>query len=104
MATSSTKSSAWQIFRFLWHLPNFLKLYWRLFRDKRVPLRAKAILVAAVLYLINPFDFIPDLLFPFVGVADDIGMIILAAHWFLSLCPPEVVQERVREISGKDRP
>jgi len=95
--------STWQIIRLLFHLPNFLRLYWRLFKDRRVPLRAKAILVAAVLYVLSPFDFVPELLSPLFGVVDDLGVIILAARWFISLCPPDVVQERVTEVSEKLR-
>lgn len=85
--------------RLLWHLPNFAKLYWRLFTDRRVPLRAKAVLVAAALYVLNPIDFLPDLLLPLLGVVDDLAVCIFAARWFIALCPPDVVQERVREIS-----
>lgn len=101
MAAPSASFSPWQILRLAWHLPSFAKLYWRLFTDRRVPLRAKAILVAAALYVISPVDFIPALLNPLFGSLDDLGVIFLAARWFLSLCPPDVVEERVREISGK---
>lgn len=93
--------STWQIIRLLRHLPNFFKLYWRLFKDRRVPLRAKVILVAAALYVLSPFDFVPELLTPLFGVVDDLGVILVAARWFISLCPPDVVQERVSEISEK---
>ena len=99
MPTSTQSLSTWQLIRLVWHLPNFVKLYWRLFRDQRVPLRAKLVLIGAVLYLLDPFDFLPDFLFPFFGVLDDLGVLLLAARWFISLCPPDVVQERVREIS-----
>jgi uncharacterized membrane protein YkvA (DUF1232 family) len=91
--------STWQIIRLLWHLPNFFKLYWRLFKDRRVPLRAKAILIVAAFYVLSPVDLVPELLNPFFGVVDDIGVMLVAARWFISLCPPDVVQERVREIS-----
>jgi uncharacterized membrane protein YkvA (DUF1232 family) len=101
VATSSPQNlTTWQIIRLVRHLPNFLRLYWQLFTDSRVPLRAKGILIAAILYILNPFDFLPDFLFPFWGMADDLGVIFVAARWFISLCPPDVVQERVREISG----
>jgi uncharacterized membrane protein YkvA (DUF1232 family) len=92
--------SAWQIFRLIWHLPNFVKLYWRLFHDRRVPMRAKALLVAAVLYVLDPFDLLPEFLFPFFGALDDFAVITLAARWFISLCPPDVVQEHVRTIKN----
>ena len=103
MKTPPTHLSTWQILRLTRHLPNFAKLYWRLFKDPRVPLRAKAILVAAALYVLSPFDFVPELIAPLFGVVDDLGVILLAARWFISLCPPDVVQERVSEISEKLR-
>lgn len=99
MPTSTESLSTWQLLRLVWHLPNFAKLYWRLFKDRRVPLHAKAVLVAAALYVLSPVDFIPILLNPLFGALDDLGIILLAARWFISLCPPDVVQERVREIS-----
>ncbi|MGE0823325.1 MAG: YkvA family protein [Candidatus Binatia bacterium] len=98
-STSSNSLSTLQFLRLLWHLPSFAKLYWQLFNDQRVPLRAKAILIAAVVYLLSPFDFIPELLTPIFGVVDDIAVLLIAARWFISLCPPEVVEERVKEIS-----
>lgn len=53
------------------NIPKFIKLYVRLFKDARVPLKVKALLVMALLYLISPIDFIPDFIFPLVGFADD---------------------------------
>ena len=94
--------TTWQVLRLLWHLPNFFKLYWRLFKDHRVPLRAKAVLILAAMYILSPIDFLPELLSPFFGTLDDVAIFLLAAKWFISLCPPDVVQERVREIS-KDK-
>ena|SRR5215467_4801520 len=99
MASPPSSLTAWQLFRLIWHLPNFVKLYWRLFKDRRVPIRAKALLIAAVLYVLDPIDLLPDFLFPFVGAVDDLAVVIFAARWFISLCPPDVVQERVRELS-----
>lgn len=99
MESPTPNLSTWQMIRLLWHLPNFLKLYWHLFKDQRVSLRAKAILIAAALYVLSPFDFVPELIAPLFGVVDDIGVILITARWFIALCPPDVVQERVREIS-----
>src|ERR1043166_1511863 len=100
MAPPPSGLTTWQVFRLIWHLPNFIKLYWRLFRDRRVPLRAKALLVAAVLYVLDPMDLFPEFLFPFIGTLDDLAVMGLAARWFISLCPPDVVQERVQELSN----
>ena len=63
-----------------------------------MPLRAKAVLVGALAYLLLPIDLLPDII-PFVGVADDITILLLAGRWFLSLCPPDVLQEQVRILS-----
>ena len=53
-----------------------------LFRDGRVSRRSKLLFVAmTVLYLLVPFDFIPDFLLPF-GVIDDVGAILALAAFF----------------------
>src|SRR5262245_36444599 len=57
-------------------IPNFLKLLVRLFKDKRVPLAEKAFLIGAVVYVISPLDFIPDVI-PFVGQVDDLYLVAL---------------------------
>ncbi|MGE0682270.1 MAG: YkvA family protein [Candidatus Binatia bacterium] len=101
MALPSSNLTTWQVFRILRHLPNFVKLYWRLFKDARVPLRAKIILFAAVLYLVSPFDLLPDFFLPLMGRIDDLVVLIIGARWFISLCPPDVVQEHVKKISSE---
>ncbi len=101
MASPPSRLTAWQIFRLIWHLPNFVKLYWRLFQDRRVPLRAKAVLVAAALYVLDPIDLLPEVFFPFIGTLDDLAVVMLAARWFISLCPPDVVQEQVQKVSNE---
>ena len=89
--------------KFLWHLPNFAKLYWRLFQDPRVPLRAKAIMVVAALYFVSPLDLVPNLIYPLLGTMDDLVIAWVALKWFLSLCPPDVVQEHVKQIDAENR-
>jgi uncharacterized membrane protein YkvA (DUF1232 family) len=84
--------------RFLLHLPNFARLYVRLFRDRRVPLFPKALLVAALVYVLVPFDLLPDWLLPFVGGLDDVLVVTLALRAFIPLCPRAVVEEHVALI------
>ncbi len=83
----------------LFHLPNLVRLYWRCFRDPRVPLWPKALLVGALAYVALPFDLIPDVI-PFVGEIDDVVIVVVAARWFMLGCPPEVVREHARAIGG----
>lgn len=103
------------LFRFLrifLHFPNFIRLTARLFRDKRVPIYRKAILVVfeilagafAIAYLAFPFDLLPDFLPVFSGRLDDIvigALIILVpgAWLFIKSCPDHIVQEHVDRIS-----
>jgi uncharacterized membrane protein YkvA (DUF1232 family) len=84
------------------HLPDFVRLYWRLFRDSRVSILAKAVLVLTLGYVVWPVDLVPDLL-PVLGEIDDLGIALGGLWLFIRLCPPEVVRERVREISMRAR-
>lgn len=86
------------IMRTLAHLPNFIKLYWRLMGDRRVWFVPKLILVLGLAYCIMPLDLIP--LFPFVGLGllDDIIIFIITTRLFIKLSPRSVVEEHVRLI------
>ncbi|MEK7378708.1 MAG: hypothetical protein AABZ71_07370, partial [Candidatus Binatota bacterium] len=48
----------WQLF---YHLPSFLKLFWRLLKDRRVPIRPKLLLVLLLAYIVAPVDLLPDI-------------------------------------------
>jgi uncharacterized membrane protein YkvA (DUF1232 family) len=82
------------------HLPDFVRLYWRLFRDARVSIVAKAVLVLTLAYVIWPVDIVPDFV-PLLGEVDDLGVVLSGLWLFIRLCPAEVVRERVREISTR---
>ena len=84
------------------HLPDFARLYWRLFRDRRVSMIAKGLLVVTLAYVVWPFDLIPDMI-PVVGEVDDLGIVLAGLWLFVRLCPPEVVAEKVREIGARAR-
>jgi uncharacterized membrane protein YkvA (DUF1232 family) len=85
--------------RFLSNLPNFVRLYWRLFRDIRVSVWPKALLLLGFLYVLSPVDLIPDVI-PFIGEVDDLVLLIIACRLFMYLCPPAVVREHVRRIDA----
>ena len=51
-----------------------LRTSWFLFFNKQVPWFYKLIPLAAILYLIYPFDFLNDLV-PFLGQLDDLTII-----------------------------
>ena len=98
--------------RFIYHLPNFVKLTWSLFWDPRIPVHRKAILVVFVIlaivlsvaYFHLPFDVIPDFL-P-IGRGDDlligIFLVFVPGAWlFIKFSPEEIVLEHVDRISKR---
>ncbi len=80
------------------HLPSFIRLFWRLFKDPRVGMKAKALALGVFAYLILPADLLPDLL-PALGHVDDILLLFLGARGFIALCPRDVVREHVQRIA-----
>lgn len=97
-----------RLLRFLYHLPSFIKLAWRLFLDSRVPIHRKAILVIvellavafAVAYFVFPFDFDFHILGKFDDLLVGVFVILVPGTWlFIKLCPDYVVSEHVDQIS-----
>jgi uncharacterized membrane protein YkvA (DUF1232 family) len=77
------------------HFVNILRLIWLLFRDPRVPLYLKGMLVLAVAYVLSPFDFIPAPLFLVFGMVDDFAIALMAVNFFLQWAPQDVVNEHM---------
>jgi uncharacterized membrane protein YkvA (DUF1232 family) len=73
------------------------RLVWLLFRDPRVPLWLKTLPLGSLAYLIFPLDF--DAI-PVLGYADDLVVVALGFSTFISLCPPQVVEEHLQELKG----
>ena len=109
------KTYRFKLSKIIYHLPNFVKLVWRLFQDPRVPIYQKAIpilfgaisVIAATIYFVGlKIDLLPDFL-PIIGVMDDIiisaAIIFVPGAWiFVKVCPKHIVLEHVERID-KDR-
>jgi uncharacterized membrane protein YkvA (DUF1232 family) len=80
-----------------------LMVPWRLFRDRRVPLAAKLILPLLLLYLLMPFDLVPDFI-PVLGQLDDLLIIGLGLALFIRLCPPPLVAEHIATWKAQQPP
>lgn len=80
---------------FLMFLPNLLALIGRLIKDSRVPTAEKALFGAAVVYVIVPFDLLPDF-FPFIGQVDDIYLVALTLLRLVNRTDDTVVREHWR--------
>jgi uncharacterized membrane protein YkvA (DUF1232 family) len=79
-------------------LPDILALFIRLFKDKRVPLKAKIICGSIITYFMLPIDLLPDFL-PIVGKIDDVALAFFALDKMLCEIPEQVIKEN---WSGKE--
>jgi hypothetical protein len=69
-----------------------IKLILRLMKDRRVSPLVKLLPIGALIYLVLP-DLAP-------GPVDDAAVIWLGSYLFVELCPRDVVEEHVRELSA----
>jgi uncharacterized membrane protein YkvA (DUF1232 family) len=76
-------------------LPNLIRLFAGLMRDRRVPLRAKVVLALAGLWLASPIDLIPDFI-PVAGSLDDAIVAALALRFVLRTTDRAVLEEHWR--------
>ena len=71
-----------------------LKLVLRLMADNRVNPFLKLMPIFSVVYLLVPTDLIP--IFP----VDDAAVLSLGMYLFVELCPPDVVEEYLKELKN----
>jgi len=87
-----------QIRGLIMFLPQFVGAFYRLMRDARVSVLAKAVPLLGVLALISPplleLDFIP-----IIGELDWILVGFICFKIFIWLCPPDVVREHVSNVA-----
>jgi uncharacterized membrane protein YkvA (DUF1232 family) len=73
-------------------LPACVTLARRLRADPRVPLRAKAAVVLAGLWVLSPIDLLPEFL-PVIGPLDDVVVVVLALRFAARRVPRQVLLE-----------
>ena len=102
------QNSPLRVLKFLYHLPKFIKLFWLLLKDSRIPAYKKALPVIAGIiclgYIVFPFDTLPDP-YPILGQLDDMTFILLVmgpSIWiFIRMCPKNVVKELAHQIDQR---
>ncbi|MGD8804485.1 MAG: DUF1232 domain-containing protein [Chloroflexota bacterium] len=72
-----------------------VRLAWYLIRSPEVPLYLKLLPALAVIYVLLPTDFIPDV-FPILGQLDDVTALLVGAKVFIELAPQDVVAQYMR--------
>jgi uncharacterized membrane protein YkvA (DUF1232 family) len=89
---AARKNAKGRMRNFLSFLPNMVRLLGRLLKDSRVPTAEKALFLAAIVYVVSPLDFIPDV-FPFIGQVDDLYMVALSLLRMINRTDDRVVRE-----------
>lgn len=77
-----------------------IKLILRLMADRRVNFFLKLLPLASLAYLLSPIDLAPGITLPIIGALDDAAVLGLGAYLFVELCPPEVVQEHMKNLTS----
>src|SRR3984893_15998986 len=80
-------------------VPRHGKLAYCLLRDDRVPAAPKAVLLAALGWIVSPIDF--PAWIPVLGEFDMLALGILAVETFIEACPEDVRQEHQAAIKAK---
>ncbi len=79
---------------FVYELALRIKLLIRLMGDSRVNIFYKVIPIFSFIYFLNPID-IP-------GPIDDIAVLSLGFYLFTEMCPPDVVEEHMKNLRNPD--
>jgi uncharacterized membrane protein YkvA (DUF1232 family) len=77
---------------FLMFLPNMFKLLGKLLKDSRVPTTEKLLVAGAILYVVMPLDFIPDVI-PFIGQVDDTYLVVLTLLRLINRTDESIIRE-----------
>lgn len=77
------------------------RLILRLLNDSRISFLHKLLPIGSLIYLVSPIDFIPGMVAPVIGAADDIAIVWFGFTLFVEMCPPHIVDEHLAEITGR---
>lgn len=88
--------------RIIYRIKRYVKVYWLLLKDPRTPKISKIMVLAAIIYLVWPFDLIPDLI-PFAGLVDELIIIPLLFYVATKFIPKSVVEDNMRKAKGKNK-
>jgi uncharacterized membrane protein YkvA (DUF1232 family) len=78
----------------------YLKVYIKALRDPRTPKLAKVVILIGLLYVLLPFDILPDAI-PILGQVDDLCILIASIIDALTRIPPEVIREKLAQQNNK---
>ncbi|WP_424354341.1 YkvA family protein [Methanobacterium sp. MBAC-LM] len=70
------------------------------YKDPRVPLRIKVVILLVIAYLLSPIDLIPDFI-PVIGYLDDFLLITVGIPILLKMVPKEIMNEHRESAKTK---
>jgi uncharacterized membrane protein YkvA (DUF1232 family) len=82
----------------LLNLPAVARVFWALYRDRRVPVWLKVSALAGVVYIFSPLDIIPDAITG-IGLLDDILLSLLMMQTFIDLAPRDVMLDHCMRLN-----
>jgi uncharacterized membrane protein YkvA (DUF1232 family) len=83
----------------LFNLPKYMRLSWRLMKDRQVPWHSKLIVILVGLYVLSPIDLIPEFVIPHLGFGDDLLFFLLAIQHLIRSSPKEIASHHANEIA-----
>ena len=98
---SSGRWRSVRLARLIWKLPMYARVIWGIVRDPRTPLPLKALLAAALAYLVMPLDLVPDAI-PILGQADDLTVLMLVLDLFIANAPAQVRRDHLARAHSGD--
>jgi len=88
--------------RIIYRIKKYAKVFWLLLKDQRTPKLSKILVLAALIYLIWPFDLIPDII-PFAGLLDEVIIIPILFYIATKFIPKNVVEDNKLKAKGKKK-
>src|SRR5213078_2355799 len=82
----------------LLHMPQFIRLFYALLTEPRVPMLTKLIPLFGLLMMVSPPILELDVI-PLIGEIDNLVIIYFTLELFVWLCTPDVVREHVTRIA-----
>ncbi|QGU95819.1 DUF1232 domain-containing protein [Clostridium bovifaecis] len=79
-------------------MPDIIALLYRLMKDRRIKLKTKTLIGAALAYLVLPADIVPEAI-PVLGKVDDFGIGFLILDKIIEDVPQEII---LQHWQGKD--
>ncbi len=79
----------WNFARLWLRFKKEIALAWAMLRNPAAPLSSKLLIGAAILYVVFPFDLVPDI--PIIGWLDDGLIAYLLLQFATKLLPPELL-------------